>query len=88
MRSGASGALSRDLFASIREAVVPHGVVIYETFTVNQRALGTGPTSADHLLRPGELLERFAGFDVLCYEETSEPEAVARIVARRPFNRS
>ena len=76
--------LQRDLFGSIRRAVVPDGLVIYETFTVNQRALGTGPTSPDHLLGPGELRERFEGFEVMFYEEVSAPEAVARIVARRP----
>ena len=34
---------------------MPGGVVLYETFTTAQRALGTGPTSPDHLLEPGEL---------------------------------
>ena len=76
--------LQRDLFGSIRRAVVPDGVVVYETFTVNQRALGTGPTSPDHLLATGELRERFEGFEVMFYEEVQAPEAVARIVARRP----
>ena len=84
--------LQRDLFPSIRHAVAPGGFVMYETFTVKQRALGTGPTSPDHLLEPGELKARFdtpsgagktAEFDVLFYEEVSGPEAVARIVARR-----
>lgn len=75
--------LQRDLFAPIREAVVPGGVVIYETFTSAQRALGTGPTSPDHLLEPDELRRAFEGFDVLFYEEVASPEAVARIVARR-----
>ena len=76
--------LQRDLFASIREALTPDGVVVYETFTVNQRALGAGPTSPDHLLQPGELRERFRDFDVVFCEEVSAPEALARIVARRP----
>jgi SAM-dependent methyltransferase len=76
--------LQRDLFGSIRHAVVPDGLVIYETFTVNQRVLGIGPTSPDHLLRPRELRDRFEGFEVMFYEEVSAPEAVARIVARRP----
>ena len=58
--------------------------MIYETFTVLQRALGVGPTSPDHLLEPGELRELFGGWEVLFYEEVAAPEAVARIVARRP----
>jgi tellurite methyltransferase len=76
--------LQRDLFESIRGAVVPNGVVVYETFTVHQRALGFGPTSADHLLEPGELRARFEGFEILSYEEVIGESAVARLVARRP----
>jgi hypothetical protein len=75
--------LQRDLFPSLRAALVSGGVVLYETFTVAQRALGRGPTSPDHLLEPGELRRRFEGLEVLFYEEVAEPDAVARIVARR-----
>jgi SAM-dependent methyltransferase len=77
--------LQRDLFPSIRESLTPGGCVIYETFTVAQRVLGTGPTSADHLLRSGELPLAFNDWDVMFYEEVDRPEAVARLVARRPF---
>jgi SAM-dependent methyltransferase len=76
--------LQRDLFPSLRDAVLPGGAVVYETFTTAQCALGTGPRSPDHLLEPGELRTRFDGWDVLFYEETSAPEAVARIAARKP----
>jgi tellurite methyltransferase len=76
--------LQRDLWRSIRGAVKPGGYVIYETFTVRQRALGTGPTSAHHLLEPGELRAAFDGWDALFSEEVSAPEAMARLVARKP----
>jgi SAM-dependent methyltransferase len=75
--------LQRSLFESIRHAVVPGGVVVYETFTVHQRALGVGPTSPDHLLDAGELLQRFEGFELMFYEEVIAPQALARLVARR-----
>jgi hypothetical protein len=75
--------LQRDLFPSMRDAVRSGGCVIYETFTVRQRALGVGPTSADHLLAPGELRAMFAGWDVLFDQEVSAPEAVARLVVRK-----
>ncbi len=75
--------LQRDLFPSLGRALTPGGVLLYETFTVAQRAHGRGPTSPDHLLEPGELRQQFEGFEVLFYEEVSEPDAVARIVARR-----
>jgi SAM-dependent methyltransferase len=75
--------LQRDLFPSLRTTVARGGVILYETFTIAQRALGRGPTSPDHLLEPGELRQRFDGFEVLFYEEVAAPDAVARIAARR-----
>ena len=83
--------LQRDLFDAIFASLKPRGCVIYETFTVAQLALGVGPKSPDHLLKPGELRSTFADWDVLFYEELTDvegdaPEAVARLVARRPFN--
>jgi len=77
--------LQRDLFPALQSAAAPGGMVVYETFTTAQRALGIGPTSPDHLLEPGELRSRFdvAGWDVLFYEEVLEPEAVARLAARK-----
>ncbi len=76
--------LQRDLFGALQDAVAPGGVIIYETFTVQQVQHRRGPASPDHLLKPGELRARFSAFDVLEYEEVSEPDAVARITARRP----
>jgi SAM-dependent methyltransferase len=75
--------LQRDLFRQLAHVLTPRGVVIYETFTEAQRALGRGPTSADHLLQPGELRDAFKDFEVIFYEEVSRPEALARLVARR-----
>jgi tellurite methyltransferase len=76
--------LQRSLFPAIRAMVNRGGVVIYETFTVRQRQLGFGPTSAGHLLEPDELRRHFDGFEILVYEEVTDPSAVARLVARRP----
>ena len=60
--------------------------MIYETFTIAQLSLGTGPKSPDHLLRPGELRSMFGGWKILFYEEVDAPEAVARLVAQRSFS--
>jgi SAM-dependent methyltransferase len=76
--------LQRDLFESIRHALVPGGIVMYETFTELQRERGRGPTSADHLLRPGELAQMFRGYDVMFSGEITRPDALARLVARKP----
>jgi SAM-dependent methyltransferase len=76
--------LQRDLFPSLLGTVRPGGHVIYETFTVLQRTLGCGPTSAEHLLAAGELRTYFEAWNALYSEEVSAPEAVARIVAKKP----
>jgi tellurite methyltransferase len=70
--------LQRDLFPALRKALSPGGVLVYETFTDR--------TSPDHLLKPGELRQRADDLDVLFYEEVTEPEAVARLVARKTVN--
>ena len=75
--------LQRDLFASLGDALKPGGVILYETFTEAQLRHDRGPRSPDHLLREGELAGRFSTFEVVFSEEVQEPEAVARIVARK-----
>ncbi len=83
--------LHRPLFNDIREGIVPGGVVVYQTFTVEQARLGR-PKSPDHLLRPGELKERFADWEVLVHREIigpsrrgGAPHAIAGVVARKPI---
>jgi tellurite methyltransferase len=80
--------LQRDLFPSLIDALVPGGVILYETFTEGQLAHGRGPTSPEHLLRLGELPAYFGRLDLLFYEETTEPDALARLAARAPRRRS
>ncbi len=75
--------LDRALFPALCEALVPGGVLLYETFTEHQRRYDRGPRSPAHLLAPGELRLRLRGMDVLFDEEVMAPEAVARIAARR-----
>jgi SAM-dependent methyltransferase len=75
--------LQRDLFPALARALVPGGVLLYETFTVTQRAHGRGPTSDEYLLQPGELPTLARGLTRLSYEEIDEPDAVARLAARR-----
>lgn len=74
--------LQRDLFPALRAALAPGGVLLYETFTTAHRQTGRPPTSADHLLEPGELRKAFDDVDVMFYEEAVVPEAVARLAAR------
>lgn len=82
--------LHRPLFPDLRDGLRPGGVILYETFTEDQRLYGR-PTNPDYLLRVGELREVFGDWEVLAYREGVEPErlggpprASASIVARKP----
>jgi hypothetical protein len=73
--------------AAISAALAPGGLLLYETFTVAQRALGSGPRRAEFLLEPGELPALFPDLEPLeHWEGRSEgppPEFLARLAARR-----
>jgi tellurite methyltransferase len=76
--------LQRGLFPALEAALAANGVILCETFTVAQRALGRGPTSPDHLLERGELRRLLGRLEILFEEEVLAPDAVARVAARRP----
>ena len=78
--------LHRPLFPALLNAVIPGGLVIYETFTTENRQFGR-PVNPDFLLLPGELETIFRGWDIIFYFEgiRSNPEqAISQIVARKP----
>ncbi|MDG2047693.1 MAG: methyltransferase domain-containing protein [Halioglobus sp.] len=82
--------LHRPLMPAIKRAVHPGGLVIYETYTVNQPRFGR-PTNPHFLLQPGELESMFDGWEILHHfegqsisESNGQQQAIAQIVARRP----
>lgn len=82
--------LHRPLFESIKQAVYPGGLVIYETFTVDQTQYGR-PNNPDFLLRHGELRDYFCDWTILHYFEGvveksrgGGSKAVAQLVAEKP----
>ena len=78
--------LHRPLFPCIRKALRPGGLLVYETFTVEQTRLGR-PRNPDHLLRPGELQQAFADWEIEhAFEGLKENplRAVAQLVCRKP----
>ncbi len=74
--------LQRSLIPQIKNGLRRGGVVVYETFIVDQVQFGR-PRNPDHLLRHNELLAMFHDFRVLVYREgiVAGPKAVASIVA-------
>jgi tellurite methyltransferase len=78
--------LHRPLFSSIRDIVMPGGLVVYQTFTVEQTHFGR-PNNPDFLLKTGELKTEFRAWEQLHYFEgvlQGPSRAVAQIVARKP----
>ena len=79
--------LQRSLFAPLKAALVPGGVAVVRTFSAAGGFAG-GPRRQEFILQPGELLERFGGWEILLHEEGREAArqggGLAGIVARRP----
>ena len=77
--------LHRPLIPDMRRAVKHEGIVVYETYTVNQRQFGK-PCNPAFLLKPGELRDWFVGWEIIHYFEGLQddpPRAVAQIVCRK-----
>lgn len=79
--------LQRSLLQPIQQAVKPGGHVIFETYLIDQAAIGH-PKNPDYLLQHNELLDCFRGFRVLSYHEGrydygSAPAFRAGIFAQR-----
>ena len=75
--------LHRPLFPALARAVKPGGLLLYETYTMDQAARGR-PTNPDFLLQPGELPRLAAPLEILRRREGEfDGRMVAGIVARR-----
>ena len=75
--------LHRPLFPALVRALAPAGILVYETFTVDQAGQGK-PTNPDFLLRHGELRERVRPLTILRERDgLFEGRHVAAVVARK-----
>lgn len=76
--------LHRPLLPVLRESLAPGGVLIYETFMLGNERYGR-PSNPRFLLRPGELLEAFAGLTIEGFEEgpveSPKPAMIQRLCA-------
>jgi 2-polyprenyl-3-methyl-5-hydroxy-6-metoxy-1,4-benzoquinol methylase len=64
--------LDRNRIPDFKEAVKPDRYFMFETFLVSQKEQGWGPTSDEHLLQPGEMLELVAPYDLILAREVIE----------------
>jgi len=83
--------LHRALFEQIKQAILPNGLIIYETFTTEQAQFGR-PKNPNFLLKAGELADVFSDWQILhsfegvveSANESGQKQAIAQIVARKP----
>jgi len=80
--------LQRSLLQPLQRAVKPGGLIVFETFLIDQCGIGH-PRNPDFLLQHGELRSAFAAAcELLIYEEGllesgGRPAYLARMIARR-----
>ena len=81
--------LKRRLIPRIKKGLKKGGKVIFETYLLEHRTLGTGgPKQAKYFLKPNELLRLFKGFWILFYREGifregGRKKAVASLIAEK-----
>ncbi len=77
--------LHRPLFPTIDKLIKPKGAIIYSTFMVGSEKYGS-PRNPNYLLKPGELAETFASYEVVIDEqrELTDGRPVALFVAVKP----
>ena len=81
--------LRRSLLPRMKKGLKKGGMVIFETYTLEQKTLGTeGPKQAKYFLKPNELLRLFKDFRILFYREGifregGRRKAVASLIAEK-----
>ena len=76
--------LQRSLIPQIKDGLRKGGMVVYETFIVDQAQFGK-PKNPDYLLRHNELLNMFRDFRCLRYREgiVESRRAIVSIIAEK-----
>jgi tellurite methyltransferase len=74
--------LQRSLMHRIKQGIKPGGMVVYETFMIDQAQFGR-PSNPDYLLKYNELLDIFRDFRCIRYREGifGDNKALASLIA-------
>jgi tellurite methyltransferase len=81
--------LKRSLIPKIKKGLKKGGKVIFETYILEHRSLGTGgPKQSEYFLRPNELLKLFDGFRIVRYREGifregGKKKAISSLIAEK-----
>ncbi len=76
--------LQRSLFPQIENALVPGGMLLFETYTVAQLEFAGGPRNTNYLLESGELRTAFPKLRNLFYRELRAEKGIASLIAQKP----
>lgn len=80
--------LSRALVPSLKRALVPGGLAIYQTFNLNWRRANPD-FRREYLLEPGELARLFADFDAIATNDAADiRDDLTHWIGRRPLTGS
>jgi len=75
--------LQRSLFGWFARVLLRNGLLICETYTLEQLRFLEGPHNPKHLLRLGELRESVPSLEILFYRELAAGKGIASLVARK-----
>lgn len=78
--------LQRNLVPQIKDALKPGGMIMYETYTMENLERGLeGPKNKDYLLKTNELLDFFRDFKIIYYREIvlNNRKAIASLIAQK-----
>lgn len=70
----------------MKAALKPGGMIIYETYTTENRERGfKGPKEEEYLLQPNELLRLFEDLKIVYYRELvlDNKKAIASLIAKK-----
>jgi len=79
--------LERKLFLPIKEGLINGGMLLFETYTLEQARFGR-PRNHEFLLKPNELLHSFIDLHIIYYHERIDrsektPRAIASLLAEK-----
>jgi tellurite methyltransferase len=75
--------LQRSLHAQIERALLPGGMLVFETYTRAQLEFAGGRRNLAYLLESGELRTAFSTLDLLFYRELRARQGIATLVAQK-----
>jgi SAM-dependent methyltransferase len=76
--------LQRSLHPQIESALLPGGMLVFETYTRAQLEFAGGPRNSAYLLESGELRTAFSTLELLFYRELRAGQGIATLVAQKP----